>query len=107
MIVIAKNKDGRPEWFKFWRRNRGMLDIETLSIENRGTVFTNIMRYFDTGMEELLPMTPIETFAFNVLKQNADEAVNEYEERAEKNRENGAKGGRPPKTKENPKNPLG
>lgn len=97
---MAKNKNGRPEWFKFWRRNRGMLDIEALSIENRGIVFTNIMRYFDTGYEELLPMAPIETFAFNVLRQNADEAIDEYEEMVEKNRKNGSKGGRPPKNKD-------
>lgn len=94
---MAKNKNGRPEWFKFWRRNRGMLDIEQLSIESRGKVFTNIMRYFDTGFDELMEMTPIEELAFNVLKQNADEAIEDYEDRAEKNRANGAKGGRPPK----------
>lgn len=94
---MAKNKNGRPEWFKFWRHNRGMLDIEQLSIESRGKVFTNIMRYFDTGFDELMEMTPIEELAFNVLKQNADEAIEDYEDRAEKNRANGAKGGRPPK----------
>ena len=44
---MSKNKDQRPQWFKFWRRNRGMLDVETLSMEARGRIFTNIMRYFD------------------------------------------------------------
>lgn len=102
---MPKNKSGRPEWFKFWRRNRGMLDIETLGMESRGKVFTNIMRYFDTGFEELVDMTPLEEFAFNVLKQNADEATSEYDEMVIKNKINGSKGGRPP-TK-NPKNPLG
>lgn len=92
------SKEKRPEWFKFWRRNRGMLDVETLTMESRGIVFTNIMRYFDTGTDELLSMDPVESLAFNVLKQNADEAISDYEGRAETNRANGAKGGRPRKT---------
>lgn len=96
---MPRNKEGRPEWFKFWRRNRKLLDIEELSIESRGVVFTNIMRYFDTGTTGLLQMSPMEMFAFNVLKQNADEATNEYEDRVLKNKENGSKGGRPKKPK--------
>ena len=72
---MARNKEGRPEWFKFWRRNRGMLDIEALSIQSRGVVFTNIMRYFDTGMDELLDMSPIEIMAFNIFKKNMEEFI--------------------------------
>lgn len=72
---MARNKEGRPEWFKFWRRNRGMLDIEALSIQSRGVVFTNIMRYFDTGMDELIDMSPIEIMAFNIFKKNMKEFI--------------------------------
>ena len=93
---MAKRKG--PEWFKFWRKNRMYLDIEQLSMESRGKVFTNIMRYFD-GVEknELLTLSPVESMAFNILRTNADEAFAEYEERVETNRKNGAKGGRPRK----------
>lgn len=104
---MAKNKEGRPEWFKFWRRNRRQLDIEQLSTESRGIVFTNMMRYFDGEADALLPMTALEAMAFNVLKINIDDSFSEYAEREEINRANGRKGGRPPKTEENPKNPLG
>lgn len=100
---MAKNKSGRPEWFKFWRRNRTTLDVEMLSLESRGKVFTNIMRYFDEDESGMLPMNPLEEFAFNILKQNADEAVNDYEERSEVNKNNGKKGGRPSKNQMEPK----
>ena len=84
---MARKEGGRPEWFKFWRRNRAQLDIEQLSIESRGKVFTNMMRYFDQDAE-LLDMDPIEALAFNVLKVNVDDSIAEYEETSRKNREN-------------------
>lgn len=93
-----------PEWFKFWRRNRLQLDIEHLNMEDRGIVFTNMMRYFDSGDKELLDMTPIQCMAFNVVKINVDDSFTEFMEIAERNRENGQKGGRP---KKNPENPVG
>ena len=104
---VAKNKDGRPEWFKFWRRNRKQIDIDRLGMESRGIVFTNMMRYFDH--EELVEMSDVEYLAFNVLAVNIDEAFEEYEARTEVNRENGSKGGRPRKDKtgENQKNQMG
>ena len=94
-----KNKEGRPEWFRFWRRNRRQLDIDQLDMESRGVVFTNMMRYFDDGnMNNLLDMSPIEVMAFNLLKVNIDDAYQDYANRAEVNSENGKKGGRPKKT---------
>ena len=101
---MGRNKDGRPEWFKFWRRNRRQLDIEQLNMHSRGVLFTNMMRYFDTGEAELIEMTPVEAMAFNIVKINVDDSFSEYKEREERNRENGQKGGRPAK---NPKNPVG
>ena len=97
---MSRNKDGRPEWFKFWRRNRRQLDIEVLSMNSRGIIFTNMMRYFD-GEDALLPMSDLETIAFNVVKINVDDAFDAYADRAEINRENGQKGGRPPKSAKN------
>ena len=104
---MAKNKEGRPEWFKFWRRNRRQLDIEQLDMQSRGVVFTNMMRYFDGEDSTLLDMSPIECMAFNVLKINVDDSFSEYAEREKTNRENGRKGGRPAKTEQNPENPMG
>ncbi len=104
---MARNKEGRPEWFKFWRRNRRQLDIEQLGMESRGIVFTNMMRYFDSVDAELLPMNPLEGMAFNVVKINVDDSFAEYAEREETNRANGRKGGRPPKTEANTNNPMG
>lgn len=105
---MARNKAGRPEWFKFWRRNRRQLDIEQLSMESRGVVFTNVMRYFDDADEQnLLAMDALESMAFNVVKINVDDSFAEYAERSKTNRENGSKGGRPPETEVNPKNPVG
>lgn len=93
-------KDKRPEWFKFWRSNREILDIDPLSMESRGKVFTNLMRYFDgCSGDELLELTPLETMAFHVLKKNADASFKDYDLRTEINKINGAKGGRPRKTK--------
>lgn len=104
---MARNKEGRPEWFKFWRRNLRQLDVAQLNMESRGIIFTNAMRYFDSPSSELLSMTPVEAMAFNVLRISIDDAVSEYSERAELNRANGSKGGRPPKTEENRKNQMG
>ena len=104
---MPKNKEGRPEWFKFWRRNCRQLDIEQLDMQSRGVVFTNMMRYFDGEDSTLIDMSPIEGMAFNVLKINVDDSFNEYTEREKTNRENGRKGGRPAKTEQNPENPMG
>ena len=107
---MARNKEGRPEWFKFWRRNRQLLDIEVLSMESRGLIFTNVMRYFDNGAEDLLEMNPLESMAFNSLKISIDDSFSEYAERQERNQRNGEKGGRPPRITEtdtNPENPVG
>ncbi len=94
---MAKSKTGRPEWFKFWRRNRAMLDDEEMfSHESCGIIFINMMRYFDDE-EKLLPMNQAERIAFNLLKSSIDEAVTSFSERSETNKENGSKGGRPKK----------
>ncbi len=97
-----KSKDGRPEWFKFWRRTCKQLDVDIMSLEDRGVVFTNMLRYFD-GNCDLLPMGPVQEMAFNFLRVSIDESVDAYRERAEINRENGAKGGRPRKTERSEK----
>ena len=103
---MARKNSDRPEWFKFWRRNRQQLDIDLLSMESRGVVFTNMMRYFDDS-GELLPMSALEEMAFNVVKINMDDSITEYAALVERNGKNGKKGGRPAKTDTNPENPVG
>ena len=99
---MPKKKDLRPEWFKFWRRNREYLDFEQLTMESRGKVFTNVMRYFDgEDKDKLIKLEPIEMMAFRILQANVDASFSDYEDMVEKNRENGRKGGRPKK------NPVG
>ncbi len=93
---MARNKAGRPTWFKFWQTYRRQLDIDLLSMEARGRIFTNAMRYFDG--EELVPMNDIEAVCFNFLKVGIDDAFTGYEDRSRTNRENGSKGGRPKET---------
>lgn len=101
-----KKKEGRPDWFKFWRRSCQQLDIEELSLEDRGIVFTNMMRYFAADDPELISMNPLQSMAFNVLKISIDESIEAYKDRAETNRLNGLKGGRPSKPKETEKTHL-
>ena len=88
---MAKNTEARPEWFKFWRRNRRQLDIEQLDMKSRGIIFTNMMRYFDGDDSELLEMTPLECMAFNVLKINVDDTFSEYAITSAQNRANANK----------------
>ena len=94
----------RPEWFKFWRRNREMIDVELLDMKSRGVVFTNMMRYFDGDRDNMEDMTPVECMAFNFLKSSIDDSFEDFDRIADRNRENGRKGGRP---KKNPENPVG
>lgn len=94
---MAKSKTGRPEWFKFWRRYRQMIDDEDVSIESRGIILTNILRYFDDD-PELLDMKPIEKMVFRTIKGSMDEAFTDFQKRQETGKENGPLGGRPKKT---------
>lgn len=93
---MAKNETGRPEWFKFWRRHREMIDHPDVSLEARGIILTNILRYFDQDTK-LLEMDALQNMVFRTIKVNIDEAFDNYELRSEVNTANGKKGGRPKK----------
>lgn len=94
-------------------------------MKNSFILFQNYREYFEdlTGDEakELLfaifdyektRVKPVNLSAkvgcyFLVIKQQLDKNYEEYLKITDKNRENGAKGGRPKKTQNNPKNPMG
>lgn len=72
----------------------------------RGRLFLAIMQY--ANGEEPGDLTGAEKIAFVVMKGQIDRDAAAYEDYANKQRENGKKGGRPPKAtafSENPKNP--
>ena len=104
--AVMKKSNGRPEWFKFWRNYRRILDIEQLSMGSRGVVFTNMMRYFDSD-ENLMPMSDLEAIAFNVIKNSIDDCMAAYAVQSAANRENGLKGGRPSKSERKQNNQVG
>jgi len=58
---------------------------------SRAVVFTNMMRYFDGDEDQMLPMTPVQMFAFNVLRGDMDDAYADYEEVSNQNRANALK----------------
>ncbi len=76
--------------------------IMLLSDEEAGKLFKGIFQYRNGGLrEELVGATHI---AFMFIKLQLDRSEDHYEMICERNRINGAKGGRPPK---NPDNPVG
>ena len=67
-----------------------------LSAEERGDLILAIFEYEKTG-EVQTPLTPLPALAFSFIKDTLDRDRASYEERCERNRENGKKGGRPKK----------
>ena len=67
-----------------------------LSMEQRGQLITAIFNYNETS-EAGLELDPLCAMAFSFIKDTLDRDTRSYEERCEKNRENGKKGGRPKK----------
>ena len=65
------------------------------SDEQIGRLFRAMLEYSNTGTE--VEFKGVERFIWPVLKQTIDRDKASYEETCRKNRENGAKGGRPPK----------
>jgi len=87
--------------------------IETLSDEDAGRLLKHIFAYRNNtnGLE---PLTGGVAMAFQFIKQQIERDTEKWEERAERSRKNGSKGGRPPKNKKpgkpsglfrNPENP--
>jgi len=82
--------------------------IDPLEAAERGNVFTAILEYARTG--NIAPLEKAEQIAFNFIKVQVDRTNSAYESVCERNRVNGAKGGRPRKQaapEEEPKKPSG
>ena len=86
-------------FYKDWRDA-----IKDLPDDVRLELYDSIMEYAFTGkVEGLKPMVSI---AFNFIKPSIDRDAEKYMSVSERNKTNGAKGGRPKsKTQENPNNP--
>lgn len=77
--------------------------LKFLSNEDRAALFTNIFHYY-TG-DILVQMTPIAEMFFETATELFDFNIDRYGDVVTTNRENGKKGGRPPKETQN--NPVG
>lgn len=73
-----------------------------LSVANRGHLITAIYEYHGTGKVSF-PMKGSLAIAFETLRATLDRDAARYAERCERNRQNGAKGGRPRKDSSNEK----
>ncbi len=76
-----------------------------LTQEQKGDFLDAIHDFQETGIEP--PKTSPIAMAFSIYKNQFRLDNAKHEKRAEKARQNGAKGGRPPKTEQNPENPVG
>lgn len=71
--------------------------LSMLSMEERGQLLTAIYEYETSGRVSV-DMTPVVSMAFSFIRSTLDRDRAEYEKRCERNRENGKKGGRPPRS---------
>jgi len=82
--------------------------VNALTDEQAGRLFKAILA--DQSGKELPPMEAEDRTAYNFIKAQMNLDAAKYDRRVQANRQNGTKGGRPPKPKEtedNPKNPMG
>ena len=73
-----------------------------LSDAEAGRLLKSLLRYVN---DQELILSGNEKFVFGMLKAQIDRDTAGYQEYLDKQRSNGAKGGRPKKTQENPENP--
>ena len=85
--------------------------FEDLDMDEIGRLTVAMLKYDSEGIEPDFSDDKALKVAWRQLRASADANRQRYEETCERNRENGKKGGRPPKnpsgSEENPKNPLG
>lgn len=99
----------KKEYVKLWLSYRSY--FEPYSAAEVGRLVLAMMEYRASGVEP--EFSGSERFVWPAIKRDLDESLQAQEATAAANRENGKKGGRPPKEDkpngfaENPKNPLG
>ncbi len=86
-------------FYKEWKEA-----IKDLPDDIRLEIYESIIEYATTG--DIQGLKPMAKVAFNFIKADIDRDIEKYMSMAERNKNNGHKGGRP-KTSNNPKNPLG
>jgi hypothetical protein len=88
-------------FYKDW-----MIAIRDLPDDIRLDIYESIIEYATTG--SIRGLRPMANIAFNFVKTTIDRDTERYMSIAERNKDNGIKGGRPKKkTQKNPKNPVG
>lgn len=86
-------------FYKEWKEA-----IKDLPDDIRLEIYESIIEYATTG--DIQGLKPMAKVAFNFIKADIDRDIEKYMSMAERNKNNGHKGGRP-KTSNNPKNPVG
>ena len=84
---MAKNKTGRPSWFKVFLHSKAMIDAVPDDVA--GKAFKSALRYFETGeVEELDQLTGA---VFAALKPHIDEAFEDFRRSVDTGRAGGQK----------------
>ena len=81
---MAKNKTGRPSWFKLFLHHKPLIDA--VSNEAAGKAFKALLQYFEN--REILELDPLSGAVFAVIKPDVDEAFADFLAKSEKNRRN-------------------
>lgn len=92
------------EYVKLWIDDYRLL-LEPYSMEERGRIIWAMMDYKADRVEPQFEGN--ERYVWPAIKSRLDAEIAVYKRKAEINRENGAKGGRPPKPKETQENRMG
>lgn len=87
-----KADENKKSWVCY---NTWLEPIESLSLEQRGMLFTLLFDYAD-GIKTPID-DPLVKMAFAFIRPQLDRDKQKWEERAARSRENGKNGGRPPK----------
>lgn len=85
-----------------------MEHFELLSNEELGGLMRSIFEYEKSG-KITADLSLVQKMAFSFIKKDLDDNRAKYDAKAEANKANGSKGGRPtmPETEQNPNNPVG
>lgn len=80
--------------------------VKKMPVEKQAKLFTTILEYVN-DLEPDVSDDLILDLVFEPIKQQLKRDLKKWENKADQSRENGKKGGRPKKTQENPRKPIG